>query len=259
MGESFLVAAANLGKLAQEAVRDQEQVVERHGVGLDEFLFVEKVEVLERLGEKTLSEGDLRAVFRPVEPAEGGLGRDQILPVVELLHASFDESELVGPVVDDEVLGVVRKRIDLPSQYPETRRVKGAYPEPERRAARERLHSLFHLPRGLVREGHGEDLPGRDSVVFYQVGDAVRYHPGLSRTGTREYQKRSFAVTHRFGLGRVQSFEKILFHGSFETVSVGVAGAEGIEPSLPGPKPGVLPLDDAPAKRDFYVTTSAPL
>ena len=91
--------------------------------------------------------------------------------------------------------------------------MKCAYPEPEHRAARERFHSLFHLPRGLVREGYGEDLPGRDSVVFHQVGDAVRYHSGLSRTGTREYQKRAFAVTHRLGLGRVQSFEKILFHG----------------------------------------------
>ena len=33
---------------------------------------------------------------------------------------------------------------------------------------------------------------------------------------------------------------------SFSFIVIFFAGAQGVEPRLPGPKPGVLPLDDAP-------------
>src|SRR5262250_668182 len=32
-----------------------------------------------------------------------------------------------------------------------------------------------------------------------------------------------------------------------------MAGGGGLEPPLPGPEPGVLPLDDPPARRPLYV------
>ena len=36
-----------------------------------------------------------------------------------------------------------------------------------------------------------------------------------------------------------------------------MAGEEGLEPSLPGPEPGVLPLDDSPTDKYHYNTESA--
>ena len=66
--------------------------------------------------------------------------------------------------------------------------VKRAHGEPGELARNELLHALFHLPGGLVCEGHREDFRLRDSFRE-QVSDSARDDAGLPRTRPGDDEK----------------------------------------------------------------------
>ncbi len=49
------------------------------------------------------------------------------------------------------------------------------------------------------------------------------------------------------------SFELSIQNSTLKTQNQFMAGGEGLEPSLAGPEPAVLPLDDPPASKFYYI------
>jgi len=109
-------------------------------------------------------------------------------------------------VVDHESAGITEVG-DIASQDPNASRVEGADPEIRGRHAENLLHSFAHFARGLVGEGHREDIFGRDTARPDEIGDAVGEHPGLATAGTGQHENRAFRRFDGGALLRVQRCE----------------------------------------------------
>jgi len=69
--------------------------------------------------------------------------------------------------------------------------VKSAQPEAVRPAAQKAGHPGFHLARGLVGKGHGQNLVGLRAKGGNQIGNPVSQHPGLPGPRPGQNQDRS--------------------------------------------------------------------
>ncbi len=58
----------------------------------------------------------------------------------------------------------------------------------------QRVDPFFHLPRGLIREGQGQQFFGPRRLRGDQPGDPAGQHGGLARAGSCHDQQRSFAM-----------------------------------------------------------------
>ena len=134
-------------------------------------------------------------------------GREALDVDVQIVKTTLDQAALVGGVVDRE-LARVAELVGVRAQHPGAGGVEGHDPHRAGGAADEQLDALAHLGRGLVGEGDREDLAGARLARAHQVGDAVREHARLARSGAREDQQRAFAVGHGVALGRVQALEE---------------------------------------------------
>ncbi|MNT07768.1 hypothetical protein D3C72_1424840 [compost metagenome] len=65
--------------------------------------------------------------------------------------------------------------------------------------------ALLHLLGRLVGKGDGGDMARLEALVFDQVRDLLRDHPGLARARAGQYQAGSVQVADGFGLGGVQA------------------------------------------------------
>jgi hypothetical protein len=182
-----------------------DQVVEIHGlIGAQGFL----------VGQ--IGDGDLAlALVRGGFPR--GVGREQgILPVGDkgggqaqagLVRALEDIGQDllgVGGVQDGEARFVAQPP-GLGAQDVQTQGVEGGYGEAVAQLPGQQLADPFpHLPRRLVGEGDGGDMPGLDAALGGQVGDLARDHPGLARTGSGQHQQRAVQIFHGFALLRVE-------------------------------------------------------
>ncbi len=72
-------------------------------------------------------------------------------------------------------------------------------------AAQQRADALFHFPRGLVGEGHGDDVTGLDAAFLDQVGDLAGDHAGLAGARAGKHQERAADVVHGFLLPGIES------------------------------------------------------
>jgi hypothetical protein len=81
--------------------------------------------------------------------------------------------------------------------------------DPHRAGARpdEVSDPLLHLARGLVGERDREDLAGLGVPGAQQVGDPVREHPRLARTGARDDEQRTALVDDGLALRAVETGE----------------------------------------------------
>src|SRR4051812_45950922 len=71
------------------------------------------------------------------------------------------------------------------------------------------LDALAHLLRGLVREGDGEDVVGRDVLLGDEVGDANRDDARLPRPRAREYEQRPFGRLYGLALPLVKCRKQV--------------------------------------------------
>ena len=85
---------------------------------------------------------------------------------------------------------------NIAPQNPHTGRMKGADPDAFRSKAHQRIHSLTHLSRRLIRKGNSQDIPGIDLFFLDQVCNPVGQYPGLPRSGSRQNKERTFGVKH---------------------------------------------------------------
>jgi hypothetical protein len=66
--------------------------------------------------------------------------------------------------------------------------VEGPHPDAGGAELKERLQAAAHLTRGLVGEGHGQDLVREGALGADQVGDPVREHTRLAAARAGEDQ-----------------------------------------------------------------------
>ncbi len=72
-------------------------------------------------------------------------------------------------------------------------------------AAQQAADALLHLARGLVGEGHCDDVLRADAALLDQVGDLAGDHAGLAGAGAGEHQHRAADVVHGFLLPGIES------------------------------------------------------
>ena len=157
-------------------------------------------------------------------------------------HDFFDQALGVGLVVDRELLGPAEalgifELVDVEAQQAREQGVEGADPQlldhlalnagaqlpllHRRQGApglaelalsqllgQQQLQPLFHLPRGLVGEGHRQDLGRISPVLANEVSDAMGECARLAAAGASHHQQRTFVVIHRPALGVVEAGEE---------------------------------------------------
>ena len=125
------------------------------------------------------------------------LGHDQ------LLH----QPDLVVGVQNREVR-LQPHQLRMTAQELHADRVEGAEPRhPLHRLAHQPAHAVLHLARGLVGEGHGQDLVRTGRPGHQQMRDPRGQGPGLARARPRQHQHRTVERQHRLPLRRVQPLQ----------------------------------------------------
>ncbi len=90
---------------------------------------------------------------------------------------------------------LVSDHIVVLSENSEAHCMKSHYPH-SGTVADELFHTLSHLARCLVGEGHRQNLI-RTHALLYQVCDSVCHRGGLAAAGSRQYQKRTVDMSYR--------------------------------------------------------------
>ena len=125
----------------------------------------------------------------------------------------FHQAGLVVCVENREI-GAQTGEFGMASQHLGTQRMEGAEPlHAFDGAADQRADPMLHLARGLVGEGHGENLVRPGLAGGQQMRQPRRQHPRLAGAGTRQNQNRPFQRFHRLALFGVQPFEIGRAHG----------------------------------------------
>jgi len=105
---------------------------------------------------------------------------------------------LVGVVVNAEV-GVYLSECRIPAEDANAEGMKCAYERAGGSAERE--GTLAHFLGGLIGEGYGADIVGRDAR-FDEGGDAEGYDAGLAAAGAGDNKQGAFAMTNGLLLRR---------------------------------------------------------
>ena len=211
--EGRLVARADLGEELEDVDDAAQQVVEVHRVHAVQVALVELVDVGDGLLEEradllAVGRGVLELVLRRGDLVVDGGRREALGVGADLVEAALGQAAGVGLVVDREVARVAQAR-RLGAQDPRAGGVERHHPHRARGVAEQQLDALAHLLCGLVRERDREDLAGSRLAGVDEVGDPVREHPRLARSGAGEHEQRTFAVRDGLPLRRVESFEQL--------------------------------------------------
>ncbi len=166
--------------------------------------------------------GGGKALVLPAVDHAGEQARGPALVVYALgLDQLLQQADLVVGVEDGEV-GFQPDELGMAAQDFHADRVEGAEPG---HALDLRPHvaadALLHLARGLVGEGHGEDLRGPGAAGGQDVRDARDEHAGLAGARAGQHQQRAFGGLDRVALLGVEALEP--GHGRFAAT----ARAEG--------------------------------
>ncbi len=151
--------------------------------------------------------GRQRAVFPAVDD-RGQLARGPAF-VVDIggLKQLFDQADLVVGVEDGEI-GFQAHQFGMTAQKLDADGMEGAQPgHPLDRLPHHRAHTVFHLARGLVGKGHGEDFVGTRTARLQQMRDAGGQGAGLARACPGQHQHRPLDLFDRGALFGVQPVE----------------------------------------------------
>ncbi len=128
-----------------------------------------------------------------------------IVPGIFLLHDVGEQRFDIAVIEDREAGLVAHPRVFLADDV-HAQVVEGGHGQAACLGALEQAaDALLHLARGLVGEGHGDDVAGLDAAMLHQIGDLAGDHAGLAGAGTGEHQKWAADVVHGFLLPRVES------------------------------------------------------
>ena len=206
---AFLVLREDVGKLAEEPDRQDDQVVEVDGVEELEARLVFLVELLVlvvcAVSPALHADLDRREECADLVDVEGVGGE------AEFPAGFLDQLVAVDVVVDAEVLAPAETG-DVLAEDLDPEGVEGAHGEHLEFLSGQFLDALGHFPGGLVREGEGEDLGLRDALVEH-IGHAEGDDPGFARARARNYENGSVDGGRGLVLLVVQFCSVIKRHG----------------------------------------------
>ncbi len=150
----------------------------------------------------------IRPLFFQPSMQPGKLPRGPALFVEPLrLDELLDEPDLVVRIEDREVRRKPHK-LGMAAQNAHADGVERAEPgHALHRAAHKLAHALFHLARGLVGEGHGENFVRARAVRPEDVRDARGQHPRFACACARQNEHRAIQPLDSLALLGVQTFE----------------------------------------------------
>jgi hypothetical protein len=212
--EARPVLGQPLRVLLEDAHREHEQIVEGDGVrqpqrvlelvvdgGDDAAERVEREALVLRLAhERVLGVGD---------GGEHALGRPLLRRDPLPLHHALHHGEGVVLVVDGEAR-LTPDEVRRGAQHARADRVEGTDPHAAERLAEQALDAVAHLAGGLVGEGDGEDLGGRDAVVADEARDARGEDARLAGARAGEDEDRALVVQHGLALRGIEAVERLV-------------------------------------------------
>ena len=136
-----------------------------------------------------------------------GPGRKALRIDVQVAQDVGREPFGIGLVVDREAR-LVTEALCIATQDADARRMECRHPHLLGNGPDQRRHARLHLVGGLVGEGDGEDLEGRDALLLDEPRDAVREHARLARSGARDDEKGTPGMSHCLTLDGVQVLEQ---------------------------------------------------
>ncbi len=212
VAEAMLIVREDVGAGGENGEVVQQQIAEIGGVQRHQPLLIEPEE------RRGAAVGHLSAVIgrhlvrrqAAVLPAlEGGEQRARrpallvdALGERDLLH----QAQLVVSVEDGEI-GLETHHLGMPTQEAGGDRMEGAEPEPLGALADHALELLAHLRRGLVGEGHRQELARPGAAQREDVRQPRRQHPRLARAGAGQHQHRPIDRLDRPALRVIEAGE----------------------------------------------------
>ena len=122
-----------------------------------------------------------------------------IQTLADILHQCF----LIISIVNRKICAVSQP-VNIAAQNADTGGMKRGNPDTFRTVSYHLINTLPHLPRSFICKCNGHNIIWIYSKFIDQIGCAVGENPCLSRTGSRQDQKRSFRCHDRLLLLFIQ-------------------------------------------------------
>ena len=153
-------------------------------------------------------------VLGPGDSAQSYAGFELLVVDAETLERLLHDGLLIGLVVDGEGAGQANipdaKGFDVPSQNTHAEAVEGGQCRlRERGVAEDFFNALGHLFGGLVGEGDGKDVVGRNAALLYQISNAVSDDARFAGAGAGEQQHGAIDRQDALALLRIHVGEKV--------------------------------------------------
>jgi hypothetical protein len=193
--------------VAQQQHRLEQQIVEVHGVAVEQHRLIALVGALDDLfpilAGRILGRQD-HFVLGGRDAAEH-LPRDKFLGVdVQFRQRLIHGGELIVGIENGVILGIGGV-FALAAEHARADAVKRADLQAAQPRAKQALHAKAHFFGGLVGEGHGHDGGSRHAHFLNQIGDAIGEHAGLAAARPGQHQHWPCARSDRFALPVVQT------------------------------------------------------
>ena len=241
---ALVIPGLHFGGVLQQVGRPQQQVVKVQGVLAGEGFLVVAIDagadvdpvgavfVLGVVGGLRHLAGVLQEAFGGGDAGEDGAGLVAFYIHIGQLHGGFDGVQLVVLVVDGEV-GVEGHALAVAAQDAGANGVEGAHSDGGAASRQQAVQAVAHFPGRLVGESDGQDLPGGDTALAHQVGDAVGNDAGFAGAGAGYDEQGAVGVQHGLLLGFVEALQDgrgavVVGRGAGAGVVVGVVVGVGV-------------------------------
>ena len=122
---------------------------------------------------------------------------------LQLLADAFHHRLLIFRIINSKVR-IITKPVNIPAQDPHTGRMKCTDPDALRTISHDLIYTFPHLSGRLIGKCNSQNIPRIHPAFIDQMSDPIGEHSRLARSGTRQDQKRSIHMQHRFLLLSIQ-------------------------------------------------------
>ena len=204
----LLVLFTHLCVIREELHRQHEQIVEIQCIVCAQLRLVELVDLchllrkeIRRLCRECL---DIeQAVLRIRNMRLDGARCRMLLVDIQFLQTFADQRLGIRGIIDDKVLRIGAKLLDLHAQETGAEGVERAQPDIVRGIPDQRVHTVAHFSRCLVREGDGKNTVRRNSLL-QEVCNAEGQYARLAGASARHDEERPLKAGNGLLLWLVQ-------------------------------------------------------
>ena len=122
---------------------------------------------------------------------------------LQLLTDAFHHRLLIFCIINSKIR-IIPQPVNIPAQDPYTGRMECADPDALRTISHDLIHTFPHLSGRLISKCDSQNIPRIHSAFIDQMSDPIGEYSRLARSGSRQDQKRSIHMQHRFLLLSIQ-------------------------------------------------------